>query len=973
MNAGLDGSNAGTALRASLLALNNPAKAQEKIMAGLGFSMQDSEGKTKNLSSIVGDLTKSMDGMSEADKVATLAKLVGTEAVSGFLALTKAGPTEIDKMSESLRNSGGASEEAAAKMKAGIGGSLENLSGAFETLVITIGDQLVPYVQMAATWLAGLAEKFTNLSDGTKKFLVIGTAAVGIFTGIVAAIGVVLMVVGGAISGLTAIAAAMGIAGGAAGLLSAVFAVLTGPIGITVAAIAGLIAIFVLAYKKVDWFREGVNKAWEAIKKATVIAFDAVKKVVLIAMEEIKQFAGDILSKLQAFWAEHGKYITYLVKESFGTIWETIKSVMGYIKGIFQAVWPIISGAVQIAWGLIKTIISSSLDIILGIVGTVMKVLEGDWKGAWDALKKIVTDVWDNIKKYLGGIDLAKIGKNIVEGLIKGISSMTKAVTDVVKNIADSIPEGIKKILGIHSPSRVLHEIGEFTGIGLANGIASTQAVNAKAMNELGGVITGVAKANAAEIAVINRTASAEQSAIAKKATATIAEIYAKAHDAKRKLTAAEVRKIAKIEDDADAQILANKKKHNAEIAKVDASTAKERLDVIKQFVADKKDLEEISLIDEVNIWRKAADLFKEGTDEKIAAQKQYQDALERVNDEIVATNEKYSKRMSDINEKLTNDIKAVNSDLLRDSTTAKNKLIADEERLNAEYAKALEDRYKSLRNFAGLFENFSMAPKQTGTELLSNLQSQVDGFKTWESEIAKLSSKAIDQGLLEELRDMGPDALPQLLALNSLTEDQLKRYSDLYLEKSALARAEAEEQLIGMKADTAYQINELRMVTNMELDRLNMEAQQRIVGLRRAANTELATLKDEWVIAIKSITTVTKDEFKTLTQIGKQAGQNLLNGLASMEGALVSQATAIAKAVNDALQATLGGSVSVAGYKPPSTSAGVSKSASKTSSSSTSGNAPVTNNYYATVDASSVKDFTDVVNLFSKQTMNRR
>lgn len=155
-NAGLDGSNAGTALRASLLALNNPAKAQAKIMKNIGFSMQDSEGKTKSLSAIVGDLTQSLEGMTEANKVATLAKLVGTEAVSGFLSLTKAGPAQIDEMSEALRNSAGASKAAADQMKAGIGGALEELSGSIETIAIMVGDVLVPYVQKAAEWLTML-------------------------------------------------------------------------------------------------------------------------------------------------------------------------------------------------------------------------------------------------------------------------------------------------------------------------------------------------------------------------------------------------------------------------------------------------------------------------------------------------------------------------------------------------------------------------------------------------------------------------------------------------------------------------------------------------------------------------------------------------------------------------------------------------------------------------------------------------
>jgi hypothetical protein len=43
-------------------------------------------------------------------------------------------------------------------------------------------------------------------------------------------------------------------------------AMIANPIGIVIAAIAALVAGIVVAYKKVDWFREGVNRAWSWIK-----------------------------------------------------------------------------------------------------------------------------------------------------------------------------------------------------------------------------------------------------------------------------------------------------------------------------------------------------------------------------------------------------------------------------------------------------------------------------------------------------------------------------------------------------------------------------------------------------------------------------------------------------------------------------------------------------------------------------------
>ncbi|MEK4085145.1 phage tail tape measure protein [Psychrobacillus sp. FSL K6-1415] len=496
-NSGLDGSSAGTSLRASLLALNNPAKAQAKIMDELGFSILDSEGKAKSLSEMVGDLGSALEGETDAQRVATLSKLVGTEAVSGFLALMKAGPAEIDKMTLSLQNSGGAAAETAAQMKDGIGGAMENLSGAFETASILIGTQLIPYVQSAAEVIAELINKFNGLSEGTQAFITkaalvtAGILAVGTGVGIlIAGIGMVISAVATISGALTVLATTLGVTGGAMGLLSAAFAVITGPIGLTVAAVTGVIAVLVLAYNKIDWFRDMINSAWTKIKELTVIAFNAIKDAIKNAVKAVLDFAKPQLDKFKAFWDENGKAIMALVKLYFTNVQTVIQGVMGVIKGVFQTVWPIISAVVKNAWETIKLAVSTAINIVLGVIQTVMKILQGDWKGAWTTIKDTLKNIWSDIGKYLKGINLAETGKDIIRGLINGIKSMGGAVIDAVKGVAGNISKTIKSMLDINSPSRITEKLGIFTGQGLANGIASMKGAVARASQSLADVAT---------------------------------------------------------------------------------------------------------------------------------------------------------------------------------------------------------------------------------------------------------------------------------------------------------------------------------------------------------------------------------------------------------------------------------------------------------------------------------------------------
>lgn len=65
---------------------------------------------------------------------------------------------------------------------------------------------------------------------------------------------------------------------------------------------------------------------------------------------------------------------------------------------------------------------------------------------------------------------MASIGKNIVQGVWNGIVSMGSWLTDKVKGFFNGIVDGVKGVLGIHSPSRVFAEVGVWSAEGYGNG-----------------------------------------------------------------------------------------------------------------------------------------------------------------------------------------------------------------------------------------------------------------------------------------------------------------------------------------------------------------------------------------------------------------------------------------------------------------------------------------------------------------------
>jgi phage-related protein len=228
-----------------------------------------------------------------------------------------------------------------------------------------------------------------------------------------------------------------------------------------------------------------VNAAWAQIVSYWNIALNFIKSIVTSVMSEVSSFIGDILGDIKSFWNENGAAIMAIVNAYFTVIKAYITVVMAEIKAVFQIAWPIIVGVIKVAWALIQSIVSTAIKAVLGFISVTMKLLQGDWKGAWETIKSTAHSIWTSIVGYFKNIDLRQVGRNIIQGLVNGISSMIGTVKSKVAEIANLIPDGVKKFLGIHSPSRVLMELGGYTGEGFAIGLGDQLAQIKAASNDM--------------------------------------------------------------------------------------------------------------------------------------------------------------------------------------------------------------------------------------------------------------------------------------------------------------------------------------------------------------------------------------------------------------------------------------------------------------------------------------------------------
>lgn len=178
-DAGIQGSMAGTALRASLLHLTNPVGQSAKAMKKYGIEVKDAHGNLKPIPELVGHISKKFEGMTSAQKTAAAAQLVGVEAASGFVTLLGVGEKGLRNYSKTLKEAGGTADKVAKTQMDNLKGSFEQFTSALDGLGIAIGNEFLPTFRKIVETGTKVVEFLSELNPGiiTTGFEMAGAAA----------------------------------------------------------------------------------------------------------------------------------------------------------------------------------------------------------------------------------------------------------------------------------------------------------------------------------------------------------------------------------------------------------------------------------------------------------------------------------------------------------------------------------------------------------------------------------------------------------------------------------------------------------------------------------------------------------------------------------------------------------------------------------------------------------------------------
>ena len=242
-NAGIKGSQAGTALRTIMNNLSGDVKICGSSIGEVTVATTNADGSMRDLSDILADCRTAFSGLSESEKAAAAESLVGKNAMSGFLALMNAGEADINKLSSAIDNCDGCAAGMAETMNDNLAGQLTILKSQLQELAISFGELLMPAIRTIVGWIQKFVDWLNSMDEGTRKVIV--TIAL-----VAAAIGPVLIIVGKVISAIgtimTIIPKLAGVINAAKGVIAAFNAVCAAnPYVLIIAAIVALVAAFI--------------------------------------------------------------------------------------------------------------------------------------------------------------------------------------------------------------------------------------------------------------------------------------------------------------------------------------------------------------------------------------------------------------------------------------------------------------------------------------------------------------------------------------------------------------------------------------------------------------------------------------------------------------------------------------------------------------------------------------------------------
>jgi hypothetical protein len=447
----------GTGLRKLSQNMSMAASGNKKAAAmfkDIGVSAVNADGSLRSTEEVMQDVADVMAKMPDGAAKTALAMDIFGKSGAEMIPMLNGGKKALQQMAEEAASLGIVFDAKTGKAAENFNDDLARIKGALGGLVVQLAASLAPTLEYISKRLVEATMWFRDLSPATKELA-------AMFTTVAIAAGPLLIGLGTIIMPLKAVALTM---------KAISLAALANPfVLIGLAAVAAGAAIYYY---------------WEPIKAFFADLWEGIRTKAQAAWDGIKTMASDAVKWVVDAWAGIREYFALVlsnITRAFADGWEAVKALaVDAVKWVVEA------------WSGIRE-----------NFGVVLENIKMAFVDGWEAIKAEVS-TWP--------AQFLEIGGQIVDGLRQGIADKWNSMIEDIKSWGESLPDWMKKVLGIASPSRVFKEIGKNIVEGLGLGIKNNASMVDSAMDGLADGISGKGKSLADRMGEFK---SAAQSAFA--------------------------------------------------------------------------------------------------------------------------------------------------------------------------------------------------------------------------------------------------------------------------------------------------------------------------------------------------------------------------------------------------------------------------------------------------------------------------
>ena len=236
----------------------------------------------------------------------------------------------------------------------------------------------------------------------------------------------------------------------------------------------------------IDWFNKG-GPAVDIVKSLAVAIGTVV--TIMTVWSAVTTVATAIQAAFYAILAANpiGVIILAIAALTAGLIWfftqtETGKKIWeDFTKFLSEAITNIGNWFKDLWNGIVATFqgigqwFGDRVNDIKNFFSGIPGAIGGFFSDAWNR----VTGLWSGIGNWFSGLggQMVGAGRNMIDGLVRGISNGKDAVINKIKEIASGALDAIKNFFGIHSPSRVMAQMGTYMMQGWSIGMDKSSSM----------------------------------------------------------------------------------------------------------------------------------------------------------------------------------------------------------------------------------------------------------------------------------------------------------------------------------------------------------------------------------------------------------------------------------------------------------------------------------------------------------------